>query len=429
MQTLIVWPETPCAKSSPFPNEPGKPVLRLVNLTSNQPFWSVNNGLPTNYPSLQRNVACDAVVIGGGITGALVAIHLAEAGVKTLVLDQRDIGTGSTSASTALLQYEIDVPLRELIKKVGLAAATRGYRLCREAIGKLERLAARVKIDCGFERKPSLFLARHQREVPELREEFQLRRKMGIELEFYDAPAIQARFPFSRPAALFSKDGGQVDPHRLTHGLLAAGKRAGLEVYDRTKMTRLEQIRCGVRITTQNGCLVTARRAVIAAGFESKALLKGEAGTLKSTYALISEPLAKISGWHQQCLIWESGTPYLYLRTTPGGRVIVGGEDENFVNAKRRDALISQKTRTLVKKFGRLFPDLPLEVAYAWAGTFGETKDGLAYIGVHPRFPHTYFALGYGGNGIPFSVIAAEIIRDSFLGRANRDSRLFRFGR
>ncbi len=400
-----------------------------MNLTSGHPFWSVNNGLPATYPSLRRDVSCDAVVIGGGITGALVAVHLAEAGVKTLVLDKRDIGTGSTSASTALLQYEIDVPLRELIGKVGPVAATRSYQLCREAIGKLERLAARLKIDCGFERKPSLFLARHQREVPELCEEFQLRRKMGIELEFFDAAAIRKRFPFSRPAALFSKDGGQLDPHRLTHGLLAAGKRAGLEVCDRTEMARLEQTRRGVRITTKSGFVITARRAVIAAGFESKALLKGEAGTLKSTYALISEPLPKISEWHRQCLIWESGSPYLYLRTTTEGRVIVGGEDEDFVNAKRRDALISQKARTLVKKFGRLFPDVPLEVAFAWAGTFGETKDGLAYIGVHPRFPHTWFALGYGGNGITFSLIAAEIIRDDFLGLENRDARIFRFGR
>ena len=400
-----------------------------MNLTSTHPFWSVNNGLPANYPSLQRDVSCDAVVIGGGITGALVAVHLVEAGVKTLLIDKRDIGTGSTSASTALLQYEIDVPLRELIQKVGPAAATRSYQLCRESIGKLERLAARLKIDCGFERKPSLFLARHQREISELREEFQLRRKMGLELEFYDAAAIQKRFPFSRPAALFSQDGGQVDPHRLTHGLLAAGKRAGLEVCDRTEMKRLEQIRRGVRISTHNGYKITARRAVIAAGFESKALLKGEAGTLKSTYALISEPLPRISEWHQQCLIWDSGSPYLYLRTTTEGRVIVGGEDEDFVNAKRRDALISQKTRTLVKKFGRLFPDVSLEVAFAWAGTFGETKDGLAYIGVHPKFPHTYFALGYGGNGITFSLIAAEIIRDGFLGRKNRDASIFRFGR
>ena len=182
-----------------------------MNLASSHPFWSVNNGLPANYPSLQRNVSCDAVVIGGGITGALVAVHLAEAGAKTLLIDKRDIGTGSTSASTALLQYEIDVPLRELIKKVGPVAATRSYQLCRDAIGKLERLAARLKIDCGFERKPSLFLARHQREIPELREEFLLRRKMGIDLKFYDAAAVRARFPFSRPAALFSKDGGQVE--------------------------------------------------------------------------------------------------------------------------------------------------------------------------------------------------------------------------
>jgi glycine/D-amino acid oxidase-like deaminating enzyme len=400
-----------------------------MNLTSGHPFWSVRNGLPANYPSLQRHVVCEAVVIGGGITGALVAVHLAEAGVQTLLIDKRDIGTGSTSASTALLQYEIDVPLRELIQKVGPAAATRSYRLCREAIGKLERLASRLKIDCGFERKPSLFLARHAREIPELREEYQLRRKMGLQLEFLDTAAIRKRFPFSRPAALFSKDGGQVDPHRLTHGLLAAGKRAGLEVCDRTEMARMEQTRRGVRITTKNGFHITARRAVIAAGFESKALLHGEAGTLKSTYALISEPLPKIAVWHRQCLIWESGSPYLYLRTTMEGRVIVGGEDEDFVSAKRRDALISQKTRTLVKKFARLFPDTPLEVAYAWAGTFGTTKDGLPYLGVHPRFPHTFFALGYGGNGITFSLMAAEILRDAFLGRKNHDARLFRFGR
>ena len=118
-----------------------------MNLTSTHPFWSVSNGLPANYPSLQRDVVCDAVVIGGGITGALVAVHLVEAGVKTLLIDKRDIGAGSTSASTALLQYEIDVPLRELIQKVGPAAATRSYALCRDAIGKLQRLAVRLKID------------------------------------------------------------------------------------------------------------------------------------------------------------------------------------------------------------------------------------------------------------------------------------------
>ena len=69
--------------------------------------------------------------------------------------------------------------------------------------------------------------------------------------------------------------------------------------------------------------------------------------------------------------------------------------------AKRRDALISQKTRTLVKKFGRLFPNLEMEVAHAWAGTFGETEDGLAYIGVISGFRIVLSRLAMAGTASP----------------------------
>jgi glycine/D-amino acid oxidase-like deaminating enzyme len=74
-------------------------------------------------------------------------------------------------------------------------------------------------------------------------------------------------------------------------------------------------------------------------------------------------------------------------------------------------------------------PEVPCEVAYSWAGTFAETSDGLPYIGRHPRIPHTFFALGYGGNGITFSIIAAEIIRDLIREGRSRDADLFSFDR
>jgi len=53
----------------------------------------------------------------------------------------------------------------------------------------------------------------------------------------------------------------------------------------------------------------------------------------------------------------------------------------------------------------------------------------LAYIGETPDFPHAYFALGYGGNGITYSILAAEIIRDAILGKTNPYADLFRFDR
>ena len=67
-----------------------------MELTSDYPFWSILNGLPTTFPALDRNLSCDVVVIGGGITGALAAFHLIDAGVPTVLLEKRDVGTGST---------------------------------------------------------------------------------------------------------------------------------------------------------------------------------------------------------------------------------------------------------------------------------------------------------------------------------------------
>jgi glycine/D-amino acid oxidase-like deaminating enzyme len=72
---------------------------------------------------------------------------------------------------------------------------------------------------------------------------------------------------------------------------------------------------------------------------------------------------------------------------------------------------------------------MPVDVDWIWGGTFGETRDGLPYIGTVPQFPHAYFALGYGGNGITFGYIAAELLVDLFSGRRNPDLEIFRFDR
>lgn len=400
-----------------------------MKLTSDYPYWSIRNGLIASYPSLNRNLRCDCVVIGGGITGALVAYHLAQKGADTVLVDRRDVGTGSTSGSTGLLQYEVDTPLRKLIRMVGAKDANRSYQLCGEAITKLRDLSHDLRIPCGFEKKPSLQIARHQNEIPELHEEWQLRRKLGIKVDFWDESQIARHFPFSRSAGLFSANGAQLDPHRLAHGLLAAGQKRGLKVFDRVQIKSITGQKRGVCLRTHEGFVLQARRAVVAAGFESKQFLTANSGQLKCTYALVSEPVKDLSEWFRQCLIWETGLPYLYLRTLPDNRIIVGGEDEDFVNPKRRDSLICKKTLVLTQKFQKLFPDIPLKVEYSWAGTFGETKDGLPYIGTPAHMPHVYFALGYGGNGITYSLIAAEIIRDDFFGKKNPAREIFRFGR
>ena len=124
-----------------------------MDLTSDLPFWTVRNGLRRVYPPLEKDVRCDALIIGGGISGALLGHRLVGAGVDCVLIDRRDIGQGSTSASTALLQYEIDTPLFELQKRVGREDAARAYLLGVESIHQLQKLAGK---ECGFALRPSL---------------------------------------------------------------------------------------------------------------------------------------------------------------------------------------------------------------------------------------------------------------------------------
>lgn len=400
-----------------------------MDLRSGYAYWPLKNGLLASYPALKEDVTCDVAIIGGGVTGALVAHHLAREGVATVLLDKRDVATGSTAASTSLLQYGIDTELVDLIPLVGEYPAVRSYQLGLEAIIQVEALLATLGDPCGFQRKQSLYLASHKSHLPKLQQEYECRRRFGFKVEYLDAHAIEAHYSFSAPGAILCAGDAVVDVFRFTHALLRHAQGQGLRVYDRTAVTQCQRRSNQFVLRTDRECCVRARRVVFATGYESQQYLKASAGTLHSTFAAISEPMEPFPAGLQRCLIWETARPYYYLRATDDNRVIVGGADLPFAQAHRKKDLLERRTQRLVRRFQRMFPEAEFEVAYAWAGTFGESKDGLAYIGQSPEWPNAYFALGYGGNGITMSMVAAQLITDDYLGRKNPDAVIFRFDR
>jgi glycine/D-amino acid oxidase-like deaminating enzyme len=389
-----------------------------MDLRSGHPYWLIRNGLRHSFAPLTKNVRCDVAVIGAGITGALVAWHLIEAGFDTVVLDQRDAGWGSTAASTALLQYEIDTPLVKLSERLGRE----------HAIHKLRDLTSRLPDACGFSLRPSIQIAPNVKSARGMVREFEMRSEHGFDVELLDAPDLKKRFGFDKPAALWSKDAAQVDPYHLTYELLTLGLAEKLRVHDRTRVVDYDLRKRSATLQTDRGAAVRCKWVVFATGYEVAAILRREIVDLRSTFALVSEPVSD-PPWQDECLFWEWADPYLYFRVTDDRRIMVGGEDEPFHDADKRDALLGEKTKVLLRKFARYFPRLPLEVAFAWAGTFGETKDGLGYIGQVPEFPSAFFTLGFGGNGIVYSILAAELIRDKLFEVPNPYEGLFDFER
>jgi glycine/D-amino acid oxidase-like deaminating enzyme len=400
-----------------------------MDLNSGSPFWVIKNGLLHSFQRLDEDLSCDVLVVGAGITGALIGDRLTRAGMKVCVIDRREAGWGSTSASTALLQYEIDNELQDLCERYGEADAVLAYKACASAIGKLRTLAKNLR-GVDFQPMQSLYFASRWYHRRRLQHEGELRLAHGFALKILERAELMSRFGIDAPIGLLSKLAAQTDPYQFAHRLLGRIQDRGGSVHGRTAMQRFSPVRGGVRVETDQDVAIRCKHLVLAAGYESQTWLDQRVARNRSSYAFVSEPMPGALGSLHSTLVWESARPYLYMRRTSDERLLVGGEDDQIDIPMRRDARLAAKAGKLLKRVTAMFPQLPIRIAFSWAGTFAETEDGLPFFGPHQQHgPRVHFAMAYGGNGITYSMIGADMLHDSLLGKRHACARLFGFER
>lgn len=410
-----------------------------MKLHSGRPFWPIKDGLPAVYPTLNSSITTEFVVLGGGITGAILAHKLVQLGREVVVIDKRDVASGSTSATTALIQAELDIPSVQLARKLGQQMNAEIQTATRRAVTEFLLLANSVGRSGEISpvhacKRPTLKLASSRRDVRALHSDFSFRQRQGFEVRWLSADELASEYGIARPGAIRSTDSAECDPYALTHVLLSECARKGARIFDRVGVSDVllgQEWGDPVIITTESGHVIRARSVIAATGYESTQWLGKRPAALRNTYATISEPLADVGteAWPERCLIWETGHPYLYLRMTSDGRVLVGGEDDRFRTPIARDRRIDRKVEKLVAKVSQLMPHLALQPAYSWAGTFGETADALPRIGPVDGKPNLFVAACYGGNGITFSMLAAELLESRVKGQAHPLSELVRCDR
>ena len=403
---------------------------RNLDLKSGYPFWPIRNGLLHAFPPLAADIRADVAIIGAGITGALIADELAAHGHSVAVVDRRDAGWGSTAASTALLQYEIDTHLVDLARMHGEEAALLAYRACLEAIDTLAGKARDIG-SVGFRDAGSLYWASRRRDLKPLNEEFEARRRHGFPVEWLEKEAVRERFGFDAPGAILSTRAARVDPYRMALRVLKRLQARGAAIHDRTRLAHIRTRPRGVELETLDGHRIRAGHLVIAAGYESQQFLDRRVARNRSSYAFVTDPVdPALLGPLRRTLLWETARPYLYMRTTDDDRLLVGGADDAIDIPARRDARVLARARQLAERVRGMFPDLPMEPVFSWAGTFAETEDGLPFFGASPQHgPRVLFAMAYGGNGITYSMLGAGLLRNVIERRRHPLRRLFSFER
>jgi len=404
----------------------GAAMKRELDLRTGRTVWQAYRAPSVPTSTLTRDIKTDILVVGMGISGAMIAEMLTGAGHDVVMIDRRGPVLGSTAATTALVQFEIDVPLSDLATKLGRVKAERAWRRSRLSLANLEEHIGALGLSCDVQRRGSLYLAGNMLGPTELRDEAAARRAAGIGASYLTRTALQERFGIARGGAILSQGNLALDPRKLTAGLLLKAIERKARTYEKVEATGLSDSKDSVIVATAQGPTIEAKTIVLASGYELLDGVPASKHSVISTWAIATKP-QKRSLWPEQVHIWEASDPYLYMRTTTDGRVIAGGEDEDFVDEDRRDAQIAAKAQRIAAKVKKLFPALDTQPAFAWAGAFGSTATGLPIIGTLPRRPRIFSVMGYGGNGITWSRIAAELVTSALDGRDDGDADLFAF--
>jgi len=406
----------------------GQSITEKRDLRTGTPVWAAYRQTPVATEALVSPVRADVVIVGAGISGALLAEAASARGQSVILIDRRPPGHGSTAASTALLQFELDTPLIRLADDIGMERARRVWQRSFRAVHDLEHIVQNLQIACDFTPQRALYLAGNALGADAIEEEGRRRRAAGLPSVFLTCSDLGGMTGMDREAALLSEGAAAVNPVQLTAGLLNRAHSRGSRLFAPVQLAEVAPSSSKVAMFTSDGVELEAKALVFATGYELADGVPAAGHRRTSTWAFATPPQPQAI-WGSGALIWEASDPYLYIRTTSDGRVLVGGEDENIDDEAARDALLPAKIEALQKKTKALLPWIDATADFAWAGTFGESENGLPSIGAVPGMPNCYAVLGYGGNGITFGAIAAHIIAERLCGRPDPDEELFAFAR
>ena len=395
------------------------------DLRTGRPLWADSRGLGVTTAPLTQAISVDVAIVGAGVSGAFMA-HALSQEHSVAVLDRRPPLTGSTMASTALLQWEIDLPLTALAKQIGPVKAHRAYLRSRKAIDHLRQIVADERIVCGLKPKSSLYLAGDEYGHRALEAEAQARAAIGLDSRYLGASELRERFGVDRTGAIVSTGSASGDPARLAAGLLRRAHTRGAKIWSPVEVTKAVSDPDGVTLLTDTGHAVRAKAVVFCCGYEFPVGVATPGAKIISTWAMASSPRQLCPAWLRDMLIWEASDPYLYLRMAGDGRLIVGGEDEASADAHEDRGKLKRKCATLAAKLEALLPSVDFQIDYGWAGAFGSSTTGLPSIGRVDGMDHTWAVMGFGGNGITYSVIAAEIVATEIRGGQDPDADLYR---
>jgi glycine/D-amino acid oxidase-like deaminating enzyme len=367
-----------------------------------------------SYAQLEGDIRKDVVIVGGGITGLSTALHLAEQGTSTVVLEARDVGWGASGRNGGQVNPGLKSEPSDLLKDFGEERGRKLIELAGGAPAYLFDLVRRHAIDCAAVNRGTIRVVRNASEAEIIDRSVSDWAGRGVALERLDAARLhELSGTDAYPCGLLDPRGGQLNPLAYSRGLAAAARRLGATIRIATPALSIRPESGRWRVTTSGGT-VEADHVVLATNGYTDGLWPQLKESVVPVFSAIAatDPLPEklrnmILAGRQ--VLYESSWRVLYYRVDHQGRFLMGGP------SVLRESSDERSYTHLVDHARKLYPDLVnVPFRYFWNGQVAITRDHYPHL--HEPSPGVIVALGYNGRGIAMGTAMGRVVAQRIAG-------------
>ena len=388
-----------------------------------QSYYAATAAPGARYPALSESIACDVVVVGGGLAGLSAALELAERGFDVVLLEAQQIGWGASGRNGGQAIHGLACEQSTIEAQLGLDDARRVWAMSLEALDLLRQRIQRHAIDCDW-RDGYLGLAATKGKGDALaRWADGMQARYGFELQRIAPPDMGAWIASPRfHSGVFDPRSGHLHPLKYTRGLACAAVQAGVRIHEHSAVLGLAQ--------GTPACLRTAAGEVRAARvlLAGNVYLEGLAPALAArvmpvgTYIACTEVLDRARAdalIPSRAAVCDTNLVLDYFRTTHDDRMLYGGRVSYSTRTPRRLA------QSMQARMVRTFPQLAgVAIDYTWGGFVDVTMNRAPDFG---RLPHPagapeniYYLQGFSGHGLALTGLAGVLVAEAMAGDARR---------
>ncbi len=359
----------------------------------------------------------NVVVIGSGFSGCSAALELAKAGTSVCVLEAETIGWGASSRNGGMILTGLKLGPETLISRYGIERTQKMFALSQAALNTVENYVTGEKIDCEFSRcghlemasKPAHFAA-YSRTAEVMDKYFD--HHVEIFPRQDQSAEIGSNVYFG---GLLDKTSAGVNPALLVRGLAQAAVRAGAQIFEHTRVQKIESTPGGVAVHTNRGIIHAEKVFAATNAYLGNFLPHLQKRIIPiGSYIIATEPLPDSLAKElipRNRMVFDSLNYLHYFRLTPDQRMLFGGR---AIFKPETEHTVRESVPILQRDLLKVFPQLEkIPLDYAWGGTLDFALDNMPHTG---RVGAIHHSIGFAGHGVAFATHLGKIVASQMLG-------------